>query len=172
MKKLTVLVMMVFLAAAFVQGQAVKRGKVTLKKMTGNAVSADVRGRFQEDFGNIPNVKWFRSSYFDEASFVKDGKKTTAFYDPDGQLVGTTTIIKFSDLPAVAQSKIKEEYKDYKVENVIFFDDNEDNSTDMYIYDHQFDSADNYFVEMSSASRKIVLQVDPKGQIYLFAELK
>ena len=58
----------------------------------------------------------------------------TAFYDENGDLVGTTYPKKFTDLPANAQMEIKTKYKDYKIGPVVLYDDNEANDTDMIMF--------------------------------------
>ena len=75
----------------------------------------------------------------------------------------------FSDLPASAQKQINKEYKDYTIEKVIFFDDNEDVDTDMILYGSQFDDADNYFVELRKDNKDVVLQVTMDGLVGYFA---
>ena len=126
---------------------------------------------FVTDFGNIPEVSWNRSNYFDEAMFVKNGKVMTAYYDFGGKLVGTTEPSTFNDIPVNAQNGIHFKYKDYSICPVIFFDDNELNETDMMIYSKQFKNADNYFVELTKGNRKIMLRVDTSGFANFFRDL-
>ena len=107
-----------------------------------------------------------------ELQFVsKDGQLTTAFYDIAGKLVGSTRYVTFSDLPARSQKDIKEKYKDYTIGQVLFYDDNENNDTDMFLYGAQFGDADNYFVELSKGTNKIVLQVNAEGAVFFFKNL-
>ena len=41
----------------------------------------------------------------------------------------------------------------------------------MYFYNTQFSDADNYFVELSKDTKKIVVQVNAEGEVFLFKEL-
>jgi hypothetical protein len=41
----------------------------------------------------------------------------------------------------------------------------------MILYGIQFEDQDNYFVELSKASKKIVLQVNPEGAVFFFKDL-
>ena len=41
----------------------------------------------------------------------------------------------------------------------------------MIMYGVQFDDADNYFVELSKGSSKIVVKVDMKGEVTFFKQL-
>ncbi len=142
--------------------------KKELSRLKNGQVSAGLKSQFYSDFGNVPVSKWTRSSYFDEVSFVKNGKPFTAFYDEDTKLVGTSSPSSVTALPAKAQQKIKKYYKGYSIRNVIFFDDNEQNETDMVLYDQQFDDADNYFAELQKGNKKIILQVSPGGDVSYF----
>jgi hypothetical protein len=184
MKRLAILLVtfLFVLSAVHVQGQTQNASKETkkeqktekkeLKKLEGVNVDPRAKSSFLTDFGNLPNVTWKRVATFDEARFTsKDGKMMTAFYDSDGRLVGTTSPSAFTALPAAAQTEIKNKYKDYTVGSVIFYDDNEINETDMVMYGIQFDDSDNYFVELTKGTGKIVLRVNPGGTVFFFKKL-
>jgi hypothetical protein len=148
-----------------------KAERIALRKLNGNDVNVLAKNSFISDFGNIPEVKWHRADYFDEARFIKNGTLTTAYYDFEGTLVGTTQAKTFADIPTAAQNEIKTRYRDYSIGSVIFYDDNELNATDMVLYGMQFDDMDNYFVELSKGTSKIVLRVDEKGIVTFFKDL-
>jgi hypothetical protein len=143
-----------------------------LRKLEGTVTSEFVKKAFYTDFGNITNVVFARRDFMDEATFTKEGDKITAYYDYHGVLVGTTSVVPFDKIPLPGQLEIKKKYPDYKVESVIFYDDNEANDTDMVLYGIQFDDADNYFVELSGKDKNLVLQVNPFGEIFFFKELR
>lgn len=143
-----------------------------LRKLEGKDVSVQSKDQFAIDFGIVPNVQWKRNGYFDEAVFAQDGVTKKAFYDYDNQLVGTVIPKQFSDLPKSAQDHITNKYKDYQIDKVILYDDNESNETDMILYGTQFDDADNYFVELSKANNKLILMVTRDGVVSYFKELK
>ncbi|MBC9915593.1 hypothetical protein ICL55_34475 [Chitinophaga varians] len=146
----------------------------SLRALRGRDVSYESKMRFGQDFGNISDVVWERTTYFDKASFTsKEGKPMTAFYDEQSNLVGTTTPAKFTDLPPAAQRDIEKHYKNYANANVIFFDDNEFNQTNMIIYGEEFEDEDNYFVEVKDDNNKlIVLRVTPEGEVTYFSDVK
>ena len=143
-----------------------------LKKLEGNVVSDQSKDAFYGDFGKIPVSKWERTAYYDKATFIKDGEVMTAYYDADSKLVGTTSQKAFTDIPAAAQKFIDAKYKDYSKEDVVFFDDNEWNETDMIMYGNQFADADNYFVELVKDNKDIILQVNMLGNVIFFKLLK
>jgi hypothetical protein len=149
-----------------------KVDKKELRKLEGSEVSYQSKEAFYKDFGNIPVTKWVRGMYYDEATFMKDGQEMTAFYDYDSELVGTTTHKQFSDLPLSAQKYINKKYSDYSKGDVILFDDNEYNETDMFLYGSQFEDEDNYFVPLKKNNQEIILQVNMSGNVSLFKKLQ
>jgi len=177
MKKLGITIVVFLFAFTLVQGQTKnteskkeqKAGRVALKKLEGPNVDEMSKDNFAKDFGNLPTVQWKRVNTYDEATFTKDGKEMKAFYDFDSKLVGTTRHVTFADVPAKGQKEIKNKYKDYTVESVIFFDDNEANATDMILYGLQFEDSDNYFVELVKGTKKIILQVNTSGEVFFFS---
>lgn len=178
--------MLIALSAAYAQEPAMTRAekkeirrekhaeKKSLRALKGKEVSYESKLHFGQDFGNISDVVWERTTYFDKASFTnKDGKPMTAYYDEQSNLVGTTSPAKFSDLPPAAQRDIEKHYKNSANTTVIFFDDNEFNQTNMIIYGEEFEDEDNYFVELKDDSNKlIVLRVTPEGEVTYFADIK
>ena len=77
----------------------------------------------------------------------------------------------YPDLPEAGQKQILKEYKDYTVKKIVFFDDNENNDTNMVLYNSQFDGEDNYFVELQKDDKTIVVQVTPDGLTGYFTSL-
>lgn len=148
-----------------------KAGRKEHHKLEGNQVSSRAKDHFLTDFPAITDVKWERGDQFDEANFTKDGQTTTAYYDYNSNLVGTTTNKKFTDLPANAQKEIKKQYKNYVPGAVVMYDDNETNSTTMYFMGNQFEGADHYFVTVSKGKQEIVLMVTTDGQVTYFKQV-
>ena len=149
-----------------------KRGdKKELRKLEGSKVSYFARQQFYRDFGDVPVSKWERMDNYDEATYSANGQTLTAFYDADAQLVGTTSERTFSDLPIKAQEYIHKKYPDYKITDVLFYDDNELNETDMVLYNIRFDDVDSYFVELKKENKEIVLQAGTDGTVSLFTTL-
>jgi hypothetical protein len=141
------------------------------RKLARNAVDTRSKMSFASDFGPIPVLQWKRLDNLDEATFMKDGKVISAFYDDDAQLVGTTTAKTFSDIPVKAQTYIEKHFADFTPGEVLFFDDNEFNDTDMTLYGYQFADEDSYFVEMTKGTDKIVLHVLLNGDVIFFTRL-
>ena len=142
--------------------------RITLRRVRGNEISYQSKEQFNRSYGTHPEVQWNKGKYFEEALFNNDGIMTTAYFDADSQLVGTTSDKTMTDLPLSAQKQIARQYKDYTVQKVIFFDDSEAVDTDMILYGSQFDDADNYFVELTKDNKSVVLQVSTEGLVGYF----
>ena len=134
--------------------------------------SSQTRAAFYSDFGFIPISNWEVTDQFDKISFMKSNVLYTAYYDSNSELVGTISNASVEDLPAHALQDINKKYKGYSVGDVVFYDDNESNQTDMMYYGQQFDDEDKYFVELQNDKEKIVVQVNTVGEVSFFRTLK
>jgi hypothetical protein len=186
MKNWIVIILVLFMIDALGQTQAqvsknenpkevkkeVRAERKALKKLKGPNINPASKASFAKEFGTqAKNVAWKLTDYYDEATFEKGGKWMTAYYDEDGSLVGTTNHASVKDIPVVAQNYIQKHYMKAVVKDVIFFDDNEYNETDMFLYGLQFDDADNYFVELTQGKKQFVVVSDPKGKVTFFKQL-
>jgi hypothetical protein len=149
-----------------------QEAKLELRKLNGKEVGSQAKQQLMIDFGTNADAIWERTVHYDEATFMKDGKTLTAFYDYDSKLVGTTTNKTFSDLPAKAQQFINENYKSYNVGDILEYDDNGLIRSNMAFYNQEFTDADSYFVELKKDNKKIVLQVSMEGNVSYFTRLR
>ena len=138
----------------------------------GNDVSEQARQHFDKDFANTSDSKWERTAKFDEVRFTKGGKNSRAFYGSNTRLVGTSYDKTFEDLPIRAQRTIKRKYRSYTPGDVQFYKENSNNREDMTLYNKQFSSSNNYFVEMTNDNKRIVLRVNMNGDVSFFTQTK
>jgi hypothetical protein len=148
-----------------------KSERPPLKKLEGNVVSQDSQTSFYMSIGNIPDIAWTRDVYYDEAVYTKDGHEMKAYFDINGVLVGTTTTKKVTDLSSSLQKNIKKLYSDCAIGQVIYFQDNAENATDMTLYGVQFESKSQYLVELSKGDNKFVVMGDSQGDVNFFKQL-
>ncbi len=149
-----------------------KEDKQEFRRMKGWDVPTRTLDAFAVDFGRNYTPAWSKLDNLDEATFVQNGQPVSAFYDFNSNLVGTTQHKTFADLPVKAQQHIREHYSNYTPTDVLLFDDNENNDTDMILYGNQFEDKDSYFVELSDISKKIVVQVSMDGDVSYFTTLR
>ena len=144
-----------------------KKSDTTVPRGQVNEITRD---QFRDDFAMTPE-KWKRSDHYDEAVFMKDRQQYVAYYDFNSNLVGTTTVKEFSDLPRPGQKNIKEEYSGYKIGPVILFHDYNITSDGIKAFWPEYRFANNYFVELMKGKDKILVQVNPQGDIYFFRDV-
>ncbi len=146
--------------------------KQQLKTLISKEASEQAKQQFVVDFGNLPVSLWERTNQYDEATFVKDGREYTAYYNFSTKLMGTTTIKNFYDLPEKAQYVIKDTYKSYTVGDIIEYDHNDSVPSNMMFFNQEVDDSDNYFVELKRGVRTIVVIVNNQGEVSFFTRLK
>jgi hypothetical protein len=149
-----------------------QEAKLELRKLNGKEVGSQAKQQLMIDFGTTADTNWERTTHYDEATFMKDGKTLTAFYDYDSKLVGTTTNKTFSDLPVIAQQFINENYKSYNVGDILEYDDNGLIRSGMMFFNQDFTDVDSYFVELKNDNKKIVVQVNMAGTVSYFTRLR
>jgi hypothetical protein len=149
-----------------------RHAKKALKKLTGANVSEQSKDAFYVQFGNVRDVQWAREDYFDMATFNRDGKQMKAYFDNDGELVGTSIQTNVKALPVKSQLEIAKKYSGFTVGDVILYDDNNEQISDIILFGTQMESADNYFVELNKDTKRVILEVSPEGKVTLFKELR
>ena len=131
----------------------------------GYANDADpaIESQFRADFPDATNVHFTRAKGLNVVSFTQDKETVSAYYDSRDQLLGTIHKQSFADLPDNAQNEIQHKYHGFSAANIVRFDDNQSQHTEMILYGVSLDDADNYFVELKNDSKTIVLKVDLTG---------
>jgi hypothetical protein len=150
----------------------IKEQQSEKEKLEEGGASIQTMQQFYADFGNISIVETDRIPGFEKITFLKNGTANTAYYDASFDLVGTIAARSFEDLPENAQEYIGKHYNDYAVRAVRYFDDNEGNVSNVYLYDQQFADEDSYFVELEKDNKTVILHVTLNGTVYYFSEPK
>ena len=186
MKKLFCLSAALFIGAIFIManplvggnGPDIKKKRETRKEQEKAKIevslyppSRAIEFQFSQDFPNAKYVTWAQGR-FAEASFLDGDVLKVAYYDEDNNLVGSTTDMDASALPEKARDHLNKMYPGYAIEKVVFFDDNEGNDTDMFLYSTSFEDEDNYFPLLVKGSKKIILKVSLEGEVSFFESLK
>ncbi len=136
-----------------------------------HSVSKFTEDQFYDDFPAAANVSWTEGA-FAEATFYEGNTLKTAYYNKGDELVGTTTEVDYSVLPAKAKKFISQKYPGYSIRKVILFDDNESNDTDMFLFNHSFEDKDTYFPVLSKGSKEIILMVTTDGSVSFFKDYR
>lgn len=138
-----------------------------------NNASYRAKQKFPFDFANAKNINWHMAGDYSVATFTQNGTAQKAYYDWEGNLVGTTKQTQYNDLPAAARKSIEKYYKDYTVQHIIVYNDNEENLNDLYPLIPEEGNI-NYFVWLAKnkTNDNVVLQVTPEGQTSFFDNMR
>jgi hypothetical protein len=150
------------------------RKEIIIEQRIGNPseVSGITKSQFTNDFPDATNVHFESTRDFDKISFMQGAKEITAYYDYQSQLLGTTEKKAFTDLPSNAQNEILEKYSGYAIADVVEFNDNQSNNSEMVLYGNSYDDGDNYFVELKANSKAILVKVDLAGGVQFATTLR
>jgi hypothetical protein len=141
-----------------------------------NAVSAITRNQFASDFPGATNIHFEKTYVFDEVNYSQKGRKTTAYYDNNSELVGTVRNSSIHDLPAGALTEITDGYPGYTVVRVVRFNVNSGNesytdNSELPFYGEPSEDS-HYFVELKNDNKAIVLMAGLSGEVSFFTTMK
>lgn len=116
-------------------------------------VNYRVLSHFNNDFSEAKNVSWTISEKFAKAKFQLDEKTVEAFYDMDGELIGSSTIIGYDKLPKKAIENISKKYPfpPYKLKECIEFVNGEGEKS--------------YFTSFDTEKEMVVVQINLFGRL-------
>ena len=140
-------------------------------KDEGDVVNQISKTNFYSSIGDVSNVFWTRGDYYDAASYTQDGNEMIAYFDFNGELAGTTSIKKVTDLSSSLQKSINKQYSDYTIGQITFFHESDQDATDVMLNGNQFESQDHYFIELSNNTDKFIVQGESNGDLTFFKQL-
>lgn len=106
-------------------------------------VAPSVIKSFNQTFAAAQEADWTVSKDFYKVQFAMNGQYITAFYAPDGNLMGMSRNISSLQLPLTLQAELKKDYQDFWISN-LFEVANNDGTT--------------YYVTLENSETKIVLK--------------
>ncbi|MEO6812312.1 MAG: hypothetical protein ABI172_00155 [Ginsengibacter sp.] len=131
---------------------------------------------FGQEFPKAQNVRWTFDAGFYEADFTSGNLKRMAFYDYDNNLVGTGKYVTYNNLPKGSLEQMDKYLKDYGIEKIIYYDDNELNASNVNPLDMDGSvlDRDDYYALMKErrSGKEIILQITAEGEVSLFRELE
>ena len=111
-------------------------------------VAPSVIKSFNNTFANAQEADWTVSKDFYKVEFAMSGQYVTAFYAPDGNLLGVTRYISSLQLPLTLQAELKKDYQDFWITNLFEVANNDGTS---------------YYVTLENSETKIVLKGTASG---------
>ena len=126
----------------------------------GTSVNTNVNEHFAASFSKAKNVSWKTDARFEKVSFELGSEKVNAFYDTDGDLIGTSKNVAFDKLPKGAIETITTKYTfpEYQVKECIEFS----NAT----------NEKNYYVSFDTSNETVVLEISKTGIVSVFDKTK
>jgi hypothetical protein len=113
-------------------------------------VSSTIANSFAYDFKKASDVTWSTSDNYVKATFVLNNQRMEAFYNVDGEKIGSSTAFNVEELPMNAKRVFAKKYSGYTVKQAIAFTGTEE--TEFYI------SAEN-------DKEAVILKVDSLGAV-------
>jgi hypothetical protein len=121
-------------------------------------VTTKVLTHFNAFFAGATNIQWKTGSVFVKASFTQNEQQWEAFYDMEGELVGTSRNIAFTQLPAKAAACITKKYAEYAVKETIEFNNEKEGLV--------------YYVSLVNNGVKLIMEVTASGDVSVFKKSK
>ncbi len=109
-----------FIAAVFAVSILSTAFAANTKKVTNKVMNS-----FSKEFGNVENVSWTARPEFTKASFTSEGRNVDAFFDTDGNLLGTSRNVNFENVPAASKKAFAKRFPSYSVKEVVEFTESE-----------------------------------------------
>jgi len=107
-------------------------------------VNYRIENSFREAFNKAKDVKWTKVGSYVKALFVMQHEQVEAFFNYDGELIGTSRAISLEDLPTSAKRTFAKKYSGYNVNEVILFEGKDESA---------------YFISAQKEQEKIILKV-------------
>jgi len=106
-------------------------------------VSYKVENAFNTEFNRAKEVSWQKTDNFYRASFKMNDEVMTAYFTPDGELMGVIRNMLSTQLPINLQTSLKKEYDGYWITE---------------LFECAKSDSDSYFVTLHNADQVVTLQ--------------
>lgn len=120
-------------------------------------VSPAVLAAFQKEFSFVKSASWTVGKDFTKAIFLHANSRIEAYFDNNGDFLGTSRNLLFDQLPLTVISSLQNKY----------------GNTGAYeIVEHNGGGETNYFLTVETAKHKLKLKVDASGEITVLKKIK
>lgn len=116
----------------------------------GNEVNFTVLNSFQFQFKDASDVQWKSIKGCTKATFVLNNEKMEAFYNREGEMIGTSKAISLDELPTNAKRSFAKKIEGYTVKEAIRFEGTEENA---------------YFISAENGKDSVIFKVEDKGSV-------
>ncbi len=134
-------------------------------------VSYFAENNFQSKYQAAVNVKWTVTNQFQKAAFTMNGVKMAAFFDANGDYIATTQYVGVEKLPAVSKGKLKKFYGDYSVGEVVRYDFDGQEDSNLYMLTGKRNYNTIYFASLKNGKEEMVVKITPDGDVSFLKDL-
>lgn len=158
MKKFLAIVALTVVSSAFVASSAFAAAAPVAKSAAPDmeAVSAKAAAKFNADFKGATGI-WNNEKDYEEVLFFWNNKLMDAFYDREGNMIGTFHQVEKSELPGKAAEKIASWYKGYDIKYMAAMESDQDTL---------------YYVTVQNAAHLRILEVAGDGSVKEFKTIR
>ncbi|MEJ7829262.1 MAG: hypothetical protein WKF91_13725 [Segetibacter sp.] len=122
-----------------------------------NSKNVRAERRFSADFKDAEKVQWTLRSTFAKAAFYLNGEKREAFYDLNGEMIGTSSNISLNQLPVAAKRIFAKKYDGYTVKEAIHFEGIEEAA---------------YYISAENENESVILKVTDSNTVSVFKKAR
>lgn len=120
-------------------------------------VSSAILANFHSQFKEASDVTWLVTNDYTKAAFTADNTSMEVYYNPGGDIIGTSKSIIFDELPANARKRFDKKFSGYEVKEVIRFEG--------------FDEAA-YYISGENEKETIIIKVTNENNLSVFKKTK
>lgn len=135
-------------------------------------VSYFAENNFLSKYQAAKNVKWTVTNQFQKASFSMNGTKMAAFFDVNGDYIATTQYVDYEKLPAVSKSRLKKFYGNYTIEEVVKYDFDGQEDSNLYLLTGKRNYNTIYFASLKNEKDHMVVKITPDGEVSYLKDME
>ncbi len=116
-------------------------------------VSGIAKNNFASEFLHATNVIWTAGEDYSKATFTLNNVRMEAYYEPNGNLIGTSKGISLDQLSVAAKRSFAKRYGNYEVKEAIRFEGSHDAA---------------YFISAENEKETVVIKVGDDNSLSVF----
>ncbi len=122
-------------------------------------ISFKIREAFKKEFSSAQQIRWgkIKDEKIYEAQFIYNNERLCAFFDENGQLLVISRSIAAASLPMLVTKKVNNQYKDYKLQDVL---------------EYVCEGNTSYLLVLEKGSVRLTIQAYPEGSTKIFKKEK
>ena len=112
---------------------------------------------FSNEFTSAENVTWTSTDKYAKANFTLGAKSMEAYYDNEGNMIGSSSKIEVADLPTNAKRLFAKKYTGYTVKEAVQFEGIIETA---------------YYISAENETQTVILKVSTAGFVSVFRSVK